>query len=352
MGGLQFQSPWALALLAPVPLLALLYLLAEHRRARVALRYASAALVSAAVGRGPGRLRHVAPAAYLLFVSFAAVATARPAAVVTVPSNESTIVLAIDVSGSMRAQDVQPSRIEAAKAAAITFVEKKRAHPSVRIGIVAFAEEAFIVQPPTTDRDATNAAIARLQPQRGTAIGQAILTALDALVEEGEDELPSEHFARTRAAGARPVAPFGTRTFASAEIVLLTDGVNTRPPSPTEVIDEAVSRGVRIYTIGLGTTQGAAIPAQGGFGGGFGPGGGGFRARLDEATLKKVAEATDGEYFNAENAQDLTRIYDHLGSEVVFRRARTDISAAFAALAALAGLAGGAFSLRTFNRLP
>ena len=178
---MQFTWAPALALLLTVPLLAVVYWLAQRRRNRYVLRYASLSLVRDAVGPGPGWKRHVPPALFLASLALMLVAVARPVAVITLPNEEGIVILAIDVSGSMQADDLKPNRMEAAKEAAKQFVEKQRANDKVRVGVVAFSDAALIVQPPTTDRDATIAAIGRLRPQRGTAIGRGILSALDAL---------------------------------------------------------------------------------------------------------------------------------------------------------------------------
>ena len=342
---MHFQLGAALWLLLLVPLFAVLYVRAQRRRQRYVLRYASLALVREAVGPGPGRRRHVPPVLFLLGLAFALVALARPQAVVTLPNEEGVVILAIDVSGSMIAEDVEPNRIEAAKDAARRFVEKQRSNEKVRVGVVSFSDAAFIVQPPTIDRDATIAAINRLRPQRGTAIGRGILTALDAIVEGSDAELPSAGFSvrpggQLAVPSAPPPLPKGV--YAPATIILLTDGENNQPPAPLSILDQAANRGVRVYTIGLGSPNGTVIRVQGRA----------IRTRLDEATLMKIAEGTDAEYYNAANVDDLRRIYDNLGTQVVFRTEKTDVSPAFSALGILLFLAAGGLSLAWFNRLP
>jgi len=337
-----FRWPEALPLLAVVPVFFFLYLRLQSGRARRALRYASPAMVRTAVGSGPGRRRHVPPALFLAALALLLVALARPVAVVTVPSREGTVILLMDVSGSMRAPDLQPSRLDAAKAAASRLVDKQRGNDKARIGVVSFSDQAFVVQPPTGDRDATIAAIARLQTQRGTAIGQGILVSLDAIFEGSGDELASDTFA-AQAAGQQPSPPPASPAgLAPATIILLTDGVNTRPPDPRAVLDEATSRGVRIYAVGVGSASGAIL--------GVGPRA--FNARFDEAMLRRIAETTDGEYFSASNADDLARIYDDLATQLVLRTERTELSAVFTGLGAVLLLAGAAFSLALFGRLP
>ena len=342
---MQFQLGIALWLLLFVPLFAVLYVRSQRRRQKYALRYSSLALVREAVGPGPGRRRHIPPVLFLFGLAFVLIALARPQAVVTLPNEEGVVILAIDVSGSMQATDVEPNRMEAAKDAAKRFVERQRSNEKVRVGIVSFSDAAFIVQPPTTDRDATIAAINRLRPQRGTAIGRGILTSLDAIVEGSDAELPSAGF-QVRPGGqvavpsAPPPLPKGI--YAAATIILLTDGENNQPPAPLSILDQAINRGVRVYTIGLGSSDGTVIRVQGRS----------IRTRLDEATLRKIAEGTDAEYYNAGNVEDLRQIYDNLGTQIVFRSEKTEISAAFSALAVIMLLCAGGLSLAWFNRLP
>src|SRR5437660_12511042 len=204
---MTFIWPTALVLLVVVAALAILYVLAQRRRNRYALRYANLSLVREAIGQGPGWRRHVPPALFLLALGIMSIAVARPQAVVAVPSQEGTVILAIDVSGSMLAEDMKPNRIEAAKAAARAFVDKQS--ESVKIGVVSFSGDASIVQSPTTDKGLVIAAINRLRPQRATAIGRAILVSLDAIFEGAEDDLPSAAFQNLdpNAASPRPTLP-------------------------------------------------------------------------------------------------------------------------------------------------
>jgi Ca-activated chloride channel family protein len=217
---MEFQWPWMLWLLLLIPVLVALYILAQRRRQRYALKYASLSLVRDALGRGPGWRRHLPPALFLASLAVIAFALARPTMVVTLPSPQGTVILTMDVSGSMRADDLKPSRLDAAKAAALAFIQKQPA--GVKIGVVSFSDNAFLVQAPTNDKQAITAAISRLAPQRGTAIGSALLTSLDAVAEEanlegGEpitDSLPTptptpmpQGFATTRSASAAPREP-------------------------------------------------------------------------------------------------------------------------------------------------
>jgi Ca-activated chloride channel family protein len=324
-------------LLLLVPALVAAYLLAQRRRQKYALRYASLSLVKEAIGAGPGIRRHVPPALFLAAMSVLVVALARPAAIVLLPSQQGTIILTLDNSGSMRADDVQPSRLEAAKAAARSFVEKQP--KSSKIGVVSFAGSASLVQPPTREREAVLAAIDRLMLQRGTAIGSGILTSLNALLEElGEEPIGWQ----VDPFGPPAAAPESEATPLPAIIVLLSDGQSNTGPPPLEVVDQAARRGVRIYTVGLGSPDGTVISFYNRS----------FRVRLDEETLKSIAEKTDGAYYKADTGADLREIYEELATRLVFRPEKTEITALFAALAALLLLAAGGLSLLWFNRLP
>jgi Ca-activated chloride channel homolog len=345
---MTFIWPTALLLLVVVAGLAVLYVLAQRRRNRYALRYANLSLVREAIGKGPGWRRHVPPALFILALAFMGVAVARPQAVVAVPSQEGTVILAIDVSGSMLAEDMRPNRMEAAKAAARVFVEKQS--ESVKIGVVSFSGDASIVQSPTTDKTLVIAAINRLRPQRATAIGRAILVSLDAINESmgSEEDLPSSILRdpqqpdATPRPTATPLPDYLQGQHSSGSIVLMSDGQNNQFPPPLDVIDQAVSRGVRVYTIGLGSAAGAIVRLQGRA----------VRTALDEATLKKIAEVTDAQYFNANTEADLRTVYENLTTQLVIRNEKTELTAYATLIAAILAVFAGAFSLLWFNRLP
>lgn len=343
---MQFIWPTALWALLVVPVLVGLYILVQRRRRRYALRYASLTLVRDALGKGPGLRRHIPAALFLLALTAMLIGLARPQSVVTLPSEEGTVILAIDVSGSMQAEDVKPNRMEAAKAAAITFVDKQSA--AARIGVVSFSDNAAIVQAPTDDKEAVKAAISRLRPQRGTAIGRGILTSLEAIFENSDLDFPAAPV--QPAPGQRvtpaPATPRATRVpegyFAPATIVLLTDGENNVFPPPLSVVQEAIDRGIRIYTIGLGSPEGTILRIQGRQ----------IRTRLDEATLKQIAELTKAEYYLASNEAELQKVYENLTTTLVLRTEKTEVTFAFTALAALLSVIAGALSLLWFQRLP
>ena len=344
---MTFIWPTALLLLVVVVGLAVLYVLAQRRRNRYALRYANLSLVREAIGKGPGWRRHVPPVLFILALAFMAIAVARPQAVVAVPSQEGTVILAIDVSGSMLAEDMKPNRMEAAKSAARAFVEKQS--ESVKIGVVSFSGDASIVQSPTTDKTLVIAAINRLRPQRATAIGRAILVSLDAIAENqgSEEDLPSSILQQgqpgaTPRPSATPLPAYLVGQHSSASIVLMSDGQNNQFPPPLDVIDQAVSRGVRVYTIGLGSAAGALVRLQGRA----------VRTALDETTLRKIAEVTDAQYFNANTEADLRTVYENLTTQLVVRNEKTELTAYATLAAAILAVFAGAFSLLWFNRLP
>lgn len=332
---MQFLWPWMLSLLLLIPALIAAYIWAQKRRQRYAVRYASLSLVREALGRGPGIRRHIPPALFLLSLTAMLVALARPVATITVPKQEGTIILAMDVSGSMFATDLEPDRMEAAKEAARTFV--KRQPRSVRIGVVSFTDNAFVVQAPTTDQDAVIAAINRLRPQRGTAIGRGLVASLEAIFETPGADIPN-----TRLIPTPTPTPVPKGTYAPAIIILLSDGENNQGPEPIEVAQQAAIRGVRVYTVGIGSPEGAIVRIQGRA----------TRTRLDEATLRRIAEITDGSYYNASNQEDLRAIYENLGTSLTLKKERTEVTAGVTGLAVLLSLAGGALSLFWFNRLP
>ena len=347
---MEFQWPGNLWLLAVVAALLFAYVFVQRRRRRYALRYASLQMVRTAVGPGPGIRRHVPPALFLLGFTALVLAIARPAMLVKVPGVEGTVILAIDVSGSMAADDVKRNRMEAAKEAAKTFVEQQRlAKNNVRIGVVTFSDNAQVVMGPTLDRTALIDAIDRLKPQRSTALGKAIIVSLDAIYE-GQDVAPGDpddqqSTSQQTLPGRTPKPtpkPLAKGQFATASIVLLTDGENNQSPPPLSVIDRAANLGIRVYTVGVGTPEGALVKNEGRS----------ARSELDEATLRKIAEASGAKYFNAQSESDLQQIYTNLATELVLRDERSEITVAFAALAAALLLGAACASLLWFARLP
>ena len=344
-----FLWPDLLWLLLAVPLLVLAYWLLLRRKKKLAVRYAALAMIRDAQGPAQRVRRHVPPALFLVALTLMIVAIARPQALVTLPSQHETIVLAMDVSGSMRAADVEPNRLVAAQNAARAFVNEQPAH--TRVGIVSFAGTAAVVQPPTRTREDILAAIDRFQLQRGTAVGSGILVSLKTIFPDAEFDLrswnprgekakagPLDRAGRDDKAPPKAVPP---GSFKSAAIILLTDGQTTTGPDPIESARMAAERGIRVYTVGVGTEKGEMIGAEGWS----------MRVRLDEASLKQIANVTQGEYFYAGNATDLRKVYESLSSKLVFEQRQSEVTALFAAAAALFAVLAAALSMLWFGRI-
>jgi Ca-activated chloride channel homolog len=351
------QFLWALIL---IPALVWLYWWVLNRRKKIAIQYANLALVREAMGTQSSWRRHLPPALFLLAIASMLFATSRPAALMTLPTQHETVVMAMDVSGSMRAKDVEPNRMVASQNAAKSFVNDQP--KTTRIGLVTFAATASLVQPPTRSKEDLVEAIDRFQLQRGTAVGSGILVSLKTLFPEMEIDLRGfgprsggqsggQSGGRNKA-NAAPLAAPGAEakeafkpvppgSYKSGVIVLLTDGQTTTGADPIEAAKEAANRGVRVYTVGFGTANGEIIGAEGWS----------MRVRLDEETLKQIANITHGEYFYAGSAMDLTKVYETLNSRLVFEKKETEITAFFAAAGALLSVLAAALSLLWFNRL-
>lgn len=331
--------PGFLALLLLIPLLIGVYIWMLRRR-RVAVRYSSLSLVREALPRHSRLKRHLPFAAFLVGLSSLIVAVGRPVAIVSVPTDQTTIMLSIDVSRSMCSTDIKPSRLLAAEAAAISFIQGQKS--TTQIGIVAFSGFAELIVPPTRDEETLQAAVESLATGFRTAIGSSILRSLDAIAEIDKNVAPS---ITDTSSGLKPT-PVPKGAYAPDIIVLLTDGVSNAGPLPLDAAQQAADRGVRVYTIGFGTARGGEFPNCGqqfvgreqhnGFGGGgFGGGGGGFRRGIDETTLKQIADMTGGEYYSAESANELQNVFQNLPTYLIVKHETTEISVAFAALGAL-----------------
>jgi Ca-activated chloride channel family protein len=348
---MTFVWPQLLWLLLAVPALAGLYVWLLQRKKKIAVRYANVGLVHEALGPGQRIRRHIPPALFLLAVAAIFFALARPTAVVTLPSDHRTIIMVMDVSLSMRATDIDPSRIAAAQAAAKAFVQEQ---PSdVRVGIVSFAGTASVAQAPTRNRDDLIAAIDRFELQRHTAIGSGIIVALATLFPDDGIDLESMLFGKARQYGKaapiekapkaepKPFKPVAPGSYASAAIILLTDGRRTTGPDPLDAARMAAERGVRVYTVGFGTAQGASAEVDGYS----------IYMRFDEESLKSIADLTKAEYFHAGSAADLKKIYASLNTKLVLEKQATEITALFTALAAALATVAAALSLLWFNRI-
>ncbi len=345
---MTFLSPAMLWLLLSVPLIVFGYFHLLGRKRKVAVRYASLTVVKEALGRGPGFRRHIPPLLLLLAWTVAVLGMARPAALVTLPSQQNTIILAMDVSGSMRAADVDPDRLTASQVSAVEFVTAQPAE--TRIGVVAFAGSPMLVQGPTRERDAVVSAIERFQLQRGTNIGGALLVSLQTLFPEAEFDLGprfTDLSPRGRQLGESSLAedpdfvPVEPGSHPTAAIVLLTDGRATTGPDPIEVARMAADRGVRVFTVGFGSREGEIV----GFGGRS------ARVQLDEETLRQISEGTRGRYFHAATGEDLSEIYEELGAQFVLEDQELEITAGFSGLAAVLMLLAGTLSFLWFNRI-
>lgn len=348
---LTFHWPAMLWLLAVVPLFAAFYMRLAARRRRAAAQYASLEAVWGGEAGARGRLRRHLPALLLLAALCAMIlAVARPHAALLLPSRMETVILAIDASGSMRATDVKPDRMTAARNAAKALVADQPAN--VRVGVVAIAATATLVQSPTRSREDVVKAIDRLQPQRGSALGSGLVIALATLVPEARIDVeqvigggkPRARFYDPWRGmpGTEDLKPVPPGSHGSGAIVLISDGQNNVGPDPEKIGQMAAERGVRIYTVGVGTTEGIALSAEGWS----------MRVRLDETALRKVADMTRGEYFRAGSAAELGKIYRTLSAKLAIEKQRaTEVTAIFAAAgAALAMLAAG-LSMLWFNRI-
>jgi len=343
---MQFIWPQNLWLLLVLPLLVALYLWLQGRRKRHALRFASLAIVREAMGPGNGWRRHVPPLIFLLALAVMLVAAARPQAVIVLPSNNQTIILAMDVSGSMRAQDVKPSRIVAAQEAAKHFIAQLPRH--VKVGIVAFAGSAQVAQLPTLNREDLVTAIDRFQLQRATATGNAIVISLATLFPDDGielDQLGAQRFRPRSIDDAdrkpKPREPVPPGSYTSAAIIMLTDGQRTTGVDPIEAAQMAAERGVRVYTVGIGTTDGEIIGFEGWS----------MRVRLDEESLKAVARKTAAEYYYAGTAQDLMKVYEKLSARLTVEKKETEVSALLALLAAALSVLAASLSVAWFSRI-
>jgi len=338
---MSFDAPvWLLALLA-IPVFVALYVAAQRRRSRYTVRFTNLDLLANVAGNRPAWRRHVPPALFLAALALLGMAIARPQADVQVPKEEATVILVLDVSGSMNAVDVEPSRIVAAQDAANAFLDKLP--DGFRVGIVTFAEAARVILPPTADRDQAREAISDLHTEGGTAMGEGIALALQTIRDPeafGAEPLPSQ--SPTDSGGAD-----GDEEPIPAVMLLLSDGFNTLGNTePLDAARVAADTSVPIFTVALGTDNGFVDV--------FDQAGRLRRVEVppDRETLSAIAELTGGEYFEATNDDQLTRVYEGLSSKIGFDTEQREVTWAFAGIAALLLMAGAGFSLYWFNRFP
>ena len=357
--------PVYLLLLVAIPLLVAAYVLVLRRRRRFAVHYSSLSLIRQAMPAGFRWRRHLPFALMVLAVALLVLALSRPFANVTVASSRTTVMLALDVSLSMCADDVFPNRLTVAQEATERFIESQE--PGTQVGIVAFAGIAQLIVPPTTDREVLLEAVSNLTTARATAVGSAIARSLDALAEVNPDIAPASVYTSPQEA----VQDGGLEGDLQPDvIVLLTDGASNRGLSPLAAARAAGDRGVRVYTIGFGTESETVLRCtteqlggdefnrrigQGGFGsfgrrgfGNFGRGGQGFRnfLRLDEPTLTGVAEITGAEYYLAESADELIQVFSTIPVQIEKKKVRMEVSAVLTAISALLALSAVALGLR------
>lgn len=343
---MSFLWPGLLWLLLILPALVALYLLMWRRDRMLVARYAGLDMVQAALAPRRPLRRHLPPLLYLCGLATMLVAVARPSAVITLPVTEQTLVLAMDISGSMRATDVAPNRLAAAQAAARSFVEVLPA--DTRVGVVAFAATPALVQAPTRSRDDVLAAIDRFQLQRGSAIGSGLVLALATLLPDAgidvrllSDDGGGPAKPATPKASEPPLPKAAPGSHAYGAIVLLTDGERTAGPTVEAATRLAADHGVRVYTIGIGTAEGGVVGYEGWS----------MRVRLDQSTLKSIADTTRGEYFQAASAEELRSIYRKLGTRLTLQEKNTELSALFAAAGAALVLLAAVLSLLWFRRI-
>lgn len=352
---MTFLWPQFLWLLLALPVLVAVYVWLLQRKKKMALRYASLSIVREAMGKGQSVRRHIPPLLFLMSLAAMLLAAARPFAVVTLPSQNETIMLAMDVSGSMRATDVLPNRLVASQNAAKAFLADLPR--TVRVGVVAFAGTAAVVQPPTLSREDLTVAIDKFQLQRGTAIGNGIIVSLAELFPDAGIDLESLETGRDRQRGIsldqpmkdgkgaraskKDFTPAAPGSYTSGAIILLTDGQRTTGVDSLDAAKAAADRGVRVYTVGVGTVEGETIGFEGWS----------MRVKLDEETLKGIARATQAEYFYAGTAGDLRKVYETLSSRLTVEKKETEISALLALVAAALGLVSAVLSLLWFNRI-
>jgi Ca-activated chloride channel family protein len=329
---MTFIWPWMLLTLLFLPVLIWLYFRLRRRRQQNMAALGPLGVVRSGTGRAPGKRLMIPPIFFLLGLAFLFFGLARPEMVIQLPRIEGTVILVFDVSRSMTADDLQPTRLEAAKAAAQTFIENQP--PTIQIGVVAFSDGGLVIQPPTDDRVALLSTIERLSPQDGTSLGQGIFSAMNAIA--------GEPLAIDEESLAQGTFPEDIGNFPSAVIVLLSDGENTEPPEPLEIAQLAAQAGVRIYPVGIGSPQGTILEVDG-----FS-----ILTQLNEQTLQDIASLTNGAYYQAEDEQQLQEIYRSVDLRLTVKGEKMEVTAVAAGISLLMLLIGGALSLVWFARLP
>ena len=328
---MSLKSPWMLLFLAFVPVLLLVYVGAMRARAERLARLSSEGLVPTTSARRHRWQRHLPFALFASAIALVCFALARPTVSLALPERQGTVILAFDVSNSMRAKDLEPTRLGAAKAAGIAFA--KRQPSSVRIGVVAFGDSAVTVLQPTTVKPDVIAAIRHLSVGGGTSLAQGMLQSLSAIAGK---KLTIDVSALQSDAGAVKIGYFG-----SSSIVLLSDGENTTRPDPLSLAEVASTAGVRVHAVGIGTTKGTVVQIEG-----FS-----VATALDEGLLKKIAQITDGTYDQAGDTQALAQISKSIHPELKSVKKPREATALFAAGGGLLLVLGSVLSLTWFGRV-
>lgn len=330
---MSFIWPPMLVFLLLIPIFVLLYIRMRRKRGKALAAYGRFTTTQA---QSPGARRHVPPALFLAALTILLVGLARPQAIVSLPRFEGTLILAFDISASMAADDLQPTRIDAAKAAAREFVLSQP--PTVQIGVVAFSDSGLAVLQPTYEQEEILAAIRRLAPARGTSLGNGVYAALTTILVDAD--LTNYYSNRTPEPTVEPT-PMPPGMFTSGVIVLLSDGDNTEEPDPIEAAQSAAERGVRIFTVGVGNPAGTVLDIEG------------FSVftQLNEPMLQAIAQLTGGAYYNAQTEDDLLDIYTSLNNQLVVKPEEMEITPLFAGVSILLLLIGAVLSLLWFGRV-
>jgi len=355
---MNFLAPELLLGLLLIPVAIGFYLWAQRRRSKYAVRFTNLDLLANLAPRRPSWRRHLPPVLYLLAIAALLVGLARPTMVLAVPRDDATVILTMDVSGSMKATDVSPTRLDAARAAALSFINQLP--DKVRVGLVAFATEPVTLVTPTTDREQVKSALDSLRPRDGTAMGDALMQVLDIAEKIQAEDKSTTDASGTPAPSATPAAPNASPApnASGAPIdqpsgqplvaaILLSDGANsTGATEPLTAANRAAKMNVPIYTIGLGTPDGT-VDVTDNFG---------QQVTLpvppDTATLKQIADITGAKAFDAPTAEDLKQVYDNLESRIGYTQERQEITFALVGAGLLLVVLGAGLSAVWFGRLP
>lgn len=332
---MSFLWPWVLLSLVLVPVGIILYRKSLQRRSQYASQLGSFGAVAEDGSMPSGARRHLPAVLFLLGLVVLLVAAARPEVTLPVPRLEGVVMLTFDVSASMAADDVEPTRMDAAKSLALDFVKNRPR--TMKIGVVAFGEGGLVVQPPTDDEDILAATISRLIPQSGTSLGEGIMAALTAISgSDGDDRTGDDTTDSDSNPATRP------ETLAAAVIVLLTDGENTAPPDPLEAAQAAIEQGVRVHTIGFGSRAGTTLEIDGFT----------VHTQLSEPMLQDIALLTEGEYLTVESSDEVDAILKDVGSQFVVDKQEVEITSVLGGISMVVLLIGGVLSLIWFGRMP